>query len=71
MEENEAHAKLGNAVMQALIKVSALERAVLEKGILTEDELAEALAFVVSDVVDTMKQAGVTVNFDEASNKGE
>ena len=70
-EELEAQAKLGNAVMQALIKVSALERAVLQKGILTENELAEALAYVVSDVAKTAKEQGVAVNFVEASKQGE
>jgi len=56
MKENEeAQAKLSGAVMQALIKVSALEWALLQKKILTEDELAAALAHVVSDVVTTAK----------------
>jgi len=71
MKEKEAQTKLGNAVMQALIKVTALEKAVLQKGILTEDELAEALAFVVSDVVETMEKEGVKIDFKEASDKGE
>jgi len=69
MEENEAQAKLSNAVMQALIKVSALERALLQKGILKDDELAESLAYVVSDVVKTAKdELGVVIDLDKESN---
>lgn len=56
MENLEAQAKLGQAIMQALIKVSALERALLQKNLLTNEELAEALAYVVSDVAKMAKE---------------
>ncbi len=56
MEDKETQAKLGQAIMQALIKVSALERVLFQKNLLTEAELAEALAHVVSDVAKTAKE---------------
>ena len=66
MQDKEAQAKLGNAVMQALIKVSALEKALLQKKLLTERELAHALALVVSDVAKTaQEELGVTVEVDK------
>ncbi|MAE86139.1 MAG: hypothetical protein CMB80_25605 [Flammeovirgaceae bacterium] len=69
MEEKEAQAKLGQGVMQALIKVSALEKALLQKGLLTETELAEALAFVVSDVAKTAKEElGVVIEVEQDSD---
>ena len=71
MKESEAQAKLSNAVMQAMIRISALERALLQKKVLAEDELAESLAYVVSDVVKTAKdELGVTIDL-EAESKGE
>ncbi len=72
MEEKEAQAKLGQAIMQALIKVSALEKALLQKNLLTESELANALAHVVSDVAKTAKEElGVVIDFKKDSIEGE
>jgi len=72
MPDKEAQAKLGAAVMQALIKVSALEKALLQKNLLTEQELAEALAFVVADVAKTaQEELGVVIDFEKDSDKGE
>jgi hypothetical protein len=66
MEYNEAQTKLGGAVMQALIKVSAVEKALLQKGILTDQELADALALVVSEVVKTAEEElGLTIEMDD------
>lgn len=68
MPDKEAQAKLGAAVMQALIKVSALEKALLQKNLLTEPELAEALAQVVSDVAKTaQEELGVVIDFEKDS----
>ena len=65
-KEMEAQAKLSQPVMQALIKVSAPEKALLEKGILTDNELASALAHVVSDLAKTAKEElGVVIDFDQ------
>jgi len=43
------------AVMQALLRIAAVERALINKGLLTEDELAKELALVVSEVADTIR----------------
>ena len=72
MLDKEAQAKLGAAVMQALIKVSALEKALLQKNLLTESELAAALAQVVSDVAKTaQEELGVALNVEKDSVNGE
>ena len=56
MQDKEAQAKLSAAVMQALIKVSALERVLLQKQLFTENELADALATVVQDIAATAQK---------------
>lgn len=63
--ESEVQAKLGPAVMQALIKATTLEKALIKKKILTEAELAESLAEVVSDIWNIAKELGVTLGGDE------
>ena len=65
---NEIQVKLSQVVMQALIKVSALERALLQKNLLTEAELAQSLAYVVSDVVKTAKELGVVIDSEKDSS---
>ena len=54
--KDQAQEKLSQAVMQALIRVSALERVCFQKNLFTETEFAEALAYVVSDVAKTAKE---------------
>lgn len=70
MKDDEAQAKLSQAIMQALIKVSALEKALLQKNLLTEQELTAALAHVVSDVTKTAKEE-LEVAIDAEKVKGD
>lgn len=60
--------KRNNALMQALIRIAAIEKTLIAKGVLTEEELAKELASVISDVADTVKSV-LSVNLnDEESN---
>lgn len=48
--------KAQHALLQVLIRVAALEKVLLDKKIITDNELAGALAQAVSDVVETAKK---------------
>ena len=56
--------KRNNALMQALIRIAAIEKTLIAKGVLTEEELAKELASVISDVADTVKSV-LSVNPDD------
>ena len=63
-DKDQDEAKRNNALMQALIRIAAIEKALITKGVITEEELAKELASVISDVADTVKSV-LSVNLDE------
>lgn len=62
-QENASRDKIA---LQALIRVSALERALIDSGVLDADKLAQSLLLVTSDVVKGVKKE--TGMDDEQSN---
>ena len=42
--------------LQALIRVAALEKALMDKGVLNDEEVASNLALVTAEVIENVKQ---------------